>query len=200
MTKNNTTDEFLQEEENIIPFGQIEVCTPANVSDGALAEITALGRVLDDLDQSILAEEVTISDLKARRKQVAEELLPDLMASSGLKLMQLDNGTKIRIDEFVDAKIKDAITAFDWLRQTNNESIIKNQITISLERGDDDKAQEVLQNLKESHGIDAEVKISIHNQTLKSFCRDALDNPELAESLPREAFGIYQGKRAKITK
>jgi hypothetical protein len=26
-----------------------------------------------------------------------------------------------------------------------------------------------------------------------------LDNPELAESLPREAFGIYEGKRAKIT-
>jgi hypothetical protein len=34
--------------------------------------------------------------------------------------------------------------------------------------------------------------------TLKSFCKDALDNPELAESLPREAFGIYQGKRAKV--
>jgi len=199
MTENNTTDEFLQED-NIIPIGQINNSTPINVSDGTLAEITDLGKVLDDLDQSILQAEVGISDLKARRKQVAEELLPNLMASSGLKLMQLDNGTKIRIDEFVDAKIKDAATAFDWLRQTNNESIIKNQITISLGRGDDDKAQEVIQNLKENHDIDAEIKISIHNQTLKSFCRDALDNPELAESLPREAFGIYQGKRAKITK
>jgi hypothetical protein len=199
MTENNTTDEFLQEED-VIPFGQIEVCTPTNVSEGTLAEITDLGKVLDDLDQSILQAEVNISDLKSRRKQVAEELLPDLMANSGLKLMQLDNGTKIRIDEFVDAKIKDAVTAFDWLRQTNNESIIKNQITVKLDRGDDDKARQVLQNLKENHDIDAELKISIHNQTLKSFCRDALDNPELAESLPREAFGIYQGKRAKITK
>ena len=199
MTENNTTDEFLQEEENVIPFGQIEVCTPTNVSDGTLAEITDLGKVLDDLDQSILQAEVNISDLKSRRKQVAEELLPDLMANSGLKRMQLDNGTIIRVDEFVDAKIKDAVTAFDWLRQTNNESIIKNQITVKLDRGDDDKARQVLQNLKENHDIDAELKISIHNQTRKSFCRDALDNPELAESLPREAFGIYQGKRVKVT-
>jgi hypothetical protein len=102
------------------------------------------------------------------------------------------------VDEFVDARIKDANIAFEWLRETNNESIIKNQISVSLGRGDDDKAQEVIQLLKEND-VEADLKITVHNQTLKAFCRDALDNPELAESLPREAFGIYQGKRAKIT-
>ena len=102
------------------------------------------------------------------------------------------------MDEFVDARIKDANTAFDWLRATNNESIIKNQISVSLGRGDDAKAQEILGLLKDKD-VDADLKITVHNQTLKAFCRDALDNPDLAESLPREAFGIYQGKRAKIT-
>ena len=165
-----------------------------------MAAVVDLSDTLVQLENEVTAAEEALSALKNKRKTIAEEHLPAMLETMGIDGLSLSNGKQIVLNEFVDARIKDAITAFDWLRQTNNESIIKNQITISLERGDDDKAQEVIQNLKESHGIDAEVKISIHNQTLKSFCRDALDNPELAESLPREAFGIYQGKRAKITK
>jgi hypothetical protein len=120
------------------------------------------------------------------------------MEQVGLKLVQLEDGTKIKVDEFVDARINNANIAFDWLRETNNESIIKNQISVSLGRGDDARAQEIIELLKEND-VEADLKITVHNQTLKAFCRDALDNPELAESLPREAFGIYQGKRAKIT-
>jgi hypothetical protein len=96
------------------------------------------------------------------------------MDQAGVDTLKLTNGRKIAIQEFVDARITDPNTAFDWLRDTNNES------------------------LKENHNVDAVSKISIHNMTLKSFCRDALDNPELAETLPKKAFGIYEGKRAKI--
>ncbi len=191
------TDKIL-EESNVIPIAEIDGIDTSGVEADDLATLKELGVTLNDLDQSIMGAEVAISDLKARRKQVTEELIPDLMNKVGLKLVQLEDGTKIKVDEFVDARIKDANTAFDWLRATNNESIIKNQISVSLGRGDDAKAQEILGLLKDKD-VDADLKITVHNQTLKAFCRDALDNPELAESLPREAFGIYQGKRAKIT-
>jgi len=191
------TDKIL-EESNVIPIAEIDGIDTSGVEEDDLATLKELGVTLNDLDQSIMGAEVAISDLKARRKQVTEEIIPDLMNKVGLKLVQLEDGTKIKVDEFVDARIKDANTAFDWLRATNNESIIKNQISVSLGRGDDAKAQEILGLLKDKD-VDADLKITVHNQTLKAFCRDALDNPELAESLPREAFGIYQGKRAKIT-
>lgn len=191
------TDELLNES-NIIPIDTVEGIDTSNVPQDDLAMLKELGDTLNDLNNKVLAAEVEISDLKATRTQVAEELIPDLMNKVGLKLIQLDNGTKINLTEFVDARIKDPEVAFDWLRATNNESIIKNQIQVVLGRGDDAKAQEILQTLKEKD-VDADLKITVHNQTLKAFCRDALDNPELAESLPREAFGIYQGKRAKIT-
>lgn len=190
-------DEIL-EESNVIPIAEIEGIDTSGVEADDLATLKELGVTLNDLDQRIMGAEVAVSDLKAKRKQVAEELIPDLMNKVGLKLVQLEDGTKIKVDEFVDARIQDANTAFDWLRATNNESIIKNQISVSLGRGDDAKAQEILALLKDKD-VDADLKITVHNQTLKAFCRDALDNPELAESLPREAFGIYQGKRAKIT-
>jgi len=191
------SDELINES-NIIPLDKVEGIDTSNVPQDDLAMLKELGDTLNDLNNKVLAAEVEISDLKATRTHVAEELIPDLMNKVGLKLIQLDNGAKIQINEFVDARIKDPEVAFDWLRATNNESIIKNQIQVVLGRGDDAKAQEILQTLKEKD-VDADLKITVHNQTLKAFCRDALDNPELAESLPREAFGIYQGKRAKIT-
>ncbi len=191
------SDELINES-NIIPLDKVEGIDTSNVPQDDLAMLKELGDTLNDLNNKVLAAEVEISDLKATRTHVAEELIPDLMNKVGLKLIQLDNGAKIQINEFVDARIKDPEVAFDWLRATNNESIIKNQIQVVLGRGDDAKAQEILQTLKEND-VDADLKITVHNQTLKAFCRDALDNPELAESLPREAFGIYQGKRAKIT-
>ena len=190
--QNNETDPIYDEEET--------VTNPEdNVEQNDLAEIRQLGDTLNELDQNILQAEAEVSNLKQRRKQVAEELLPDLMNKCGLSLIQLNSGAKIQINEFVDARIKDPDVAFQWLRETNNDSIIKNDITVSLGRGDDALAQQVITTLKESHDIDAQVRIGIHNMTLKSFCKDALENPELAESLPREAFGIYEGQRAKIT-
>ena len=120
------------------------------------------------------------------------------MEQAGIETLKLSSGKKDCNQEFVDARIKDPNVAFDWLRETNNESIIKNQITIALGRNEDDRAQEIVNKLKREYDIDADQRVTVHNMTLKSFCKDALDNPELAESLPREAFGIYQGKRAKV--
>lgn len=191
------TDELL-EESDIIPVANVEGIDTSGVEADDLATLKGLGDSLNELNSKVIEAEEEVSKLKTTRKQVAEELIPDLMNKVGLKLVQLEDGTKIKVDEFVDARIKDANVAFEWLRETNNESIIKNQISVSLGRGDDDKAQQIIELLKEND-VEADHKITVHNQTLKAFCRDALDNPELAESLPREAFGIYQGKRAKIT-
>jgi hypothetical protein len=191
------TDELL-EESDIIPVANVEGIDTSGVEADDLATLKGLGDSLNELNSKVIEAEEEVSKLKTTRKKVAEELIPDLMNKVGLKLVQLEDGTKIKVDEFVDARIKDANVAFEWLRETNNESIIKNQISVSLGRGDDDRAQQVLELLKEND-VEADHKITVHNQTLKAFCRDALDNPELAESLPREAFGIYQGKRAKIT-
>tara|TARA_R100000278_G_scaffold17602_1_gene17636 strand:+ start:2720 stop:3301 length:582 start_codon:yes stop_codon:yes gene_type:complete len=192
------SDELL-EESDIIPIGVVSGVNTEHIPTSDLAEITEAGKSLNNLDQAILQKEAELSNLKQDRKTLAEDVIPTLMAEHNLKLIQLDDDTKIQINDFVDARIKDPSVAFDWLRETNNDSIIKNQITIALDRGDDDVAEEITNKLKEEFGIDADRKIAIHHATLKSFCRDALDNPELAESLPRAAFGIYEGKRAKIT-
>jgi hypothetical protein len=166
--------------------------------DIQMSELTDLATELERVDAEIVEAELQLSNLKQSRKTIAEEHLPTLMEQAGIETLKLASGRKIEVKEFVDAKIKDPNVAFQWLRETNNDSIIKNEISVSLGRGDDALAQEIISTLKEKHDIEANVRVGIHNMTLKSFCRDALDNPELAETLPKEAFGIYQGKRAKV--
>jgi hypothetical protein len=191
-------DELL-EESDIIPVASIKDLDTKSVPADRLQEIKQLGDALSDLDRKILEQEATISTLKTNRKKIAEELIPDQMQQVGLQLIQLDDGTKIQLNDFVDARIKDPQTAFEWLRETNNDSIIKNQLSITLDRGQDALVTQIQNLVKDSFGVDTDAKVSVHHATLKAFCRDALDDPELAESLPREAFGIYQGTRAKIT-
>jgi len=193
------TDKLL-EESNVIPIGEVEGVDTSNVPTGDLSEITELGKALKKLDDDIIDAEIAVSKLKQQRKTIAEEHIPELMSKHGLKLIQLDDDTKIKISDFVDARIVDPDKAFGWLEETNNDSIIKNSITITLGRNENQVADELVNKLKREYGIDADRKIAVHHATLKSFCRDALDNPELAETLPREAFGIYEGQRAKISK
>lgn len=181
--------------DNIIPVGEIEI-QPRDIN---MSELTQLADELDTIDAKVNETEMELSVLKSARKTIAEESLPILMEQAGVNTVKLTNGRKIEVKDFVDARIKNPDVAFNWLRDTNNDSIIKNQITITLGKNEDVRAQAIINTLKDSHDVDADVKIGVHNMTLKSFCRDALDNPELAESLPREAFGIYEGKRAKIT-
>jgi hypothetical protein len=170
---------------------------PRNIQ---LSELTELAEQLAELDTSIATKEEEVSTLKQQRKTIAEEHLPQLMEQAGVNTLELSDGRKIAIQEFVDARIKDPNTAFDWLRETNNESIIKNQITLSLGRNEDALAQEIMNKIQREYGdVQVDNRISVHNMTLKSFCKEALDNPELAETLPKQAFGIYEGKRAKVT-
>jgi hypothetical protein len=194
MTEENKKDLILIESDFTLTTEPEEI-QPRDIN---MSELTQLADELDSLEAQISEKELELSMLKQARKNISEEGLPTLMEQAGVDTLKLTNGRKIEIKDFVDARITDPNVAFEWLRETNNESIIKNEINVSLGRGDDAIAQDIIQTLKEQYEVEAAVKVGIHNMTLKAFCRDALDNPELAETLPKKAFGIYQGKRAKI--
>jgi hypothetical protein len=195
MTEENKEEDLILVDSDFELTSEPEYTKPRDIN---MSELIQLADELDALEAQVSDKELELSVLKQARKTIAEESLPTLMEQAGVDTLKLTNGRKIEIKDFVDARITDPNVAFEWLRETDNESIIKNEISVSLGRGDDAIAQDIIQTLKEQYEVEAAVKVGIHNMTLKAFCRDALENPELAETLPKKAFGIYQGKRAKI--
>ena len=111
-----------------------------------------------------------------------------------LQELRLASGHIIKVGDFIQTKIKDTSVAYDWLRETNNDGIIKNEIKVTLDRGQDDRVDMIKEDLK-TRGVEYDHKQTVHPATLKSFVTEALSNPELRDQLPKEAFGVYEARK-----
>lgn len=159
-----------------------------------LDTILELGDRLQALKQRLQEEEETVSETKNQVKQLEEIDIPQLMDERNLEELRLNSGKKIKVKDFVQTRLKDAKTAIQWLRDTNNDGIIKNEIKVSLDRGQDDRAEMIKEDLK-LRGVVFDHSQTVHHSTLKAFVTEALSNPELRDQLPREAFGVYESRK-----
>ena len=167
------------------------------IKNDTLHEIRLLGDVLAQNKQEIENLEAIIRRKKAIIQDIEERKLPDMMDVIGIEEITLQNGHKITLKDFVHAKLSDADTALQWLLDTNNTGIVKNSVTVSIPYDQQETLMQLLEQLQmQGHAI--EHKATIHPSTLKSFCREALDNPKLSPTLPRKAFGIYEGRKVEF--
>lgn len=159
-----------------------------------LEEIRSKSEELATLKLQIQTTESGLTTLKKAAALIEENHLPALMDEIGLTAYTLTDGAVIECKDFVSAKIKDEATAFTWLRETNNDGIIKNSIAVFLDKGDDARAQLAVSALNELD-IPAEHKQAVHHTTLKSFVTEALTNPDLQGTIPKEAFGVNEFRK-----
>ena len=109
------------------------------VSTVTLAEVRALAE-----QQAVLEAEVENleSQLKAKKdalKDVAECLLPGLLADVGLTSLSLADGTKLEVQDNIFASIDDANreAAHAWLREHGHGDLIKNVVSVTFGKGED---------------------------------------------------------------
>ena len=74
--------------------------------------------------------------------------------------------------------------------------IIKNDVTVTFGRGEDNKASEYA-NLAKGQGYEPVQKIGVHAQTLKAVVRERL---EAGREMPSDLFKTYAGNSTKITR
>lgn len=166
-----------------------------NRDDDVLSVIKGYGDVLANLEKSIREKEEEIKSLKQEQKQIAERTLPDIMDDAGINEVTLSNGTKIECRDYIFARIKDEFTAFNYLRDKGEDSIIDNRIQVNLPKGFEQAAQ-MLMNFLEQNNLHsmAQQKKSVHFKRLESWVRDALEREDLSD-LPKNAFGVYEGRK-----
>ena len=153
---------------------------------------------LKDLEDEIANAEKSVSKLKEQAKTLSQFEIPAMMEEMHITKLKLKDGESVEIKKIYGASIpqEHQEAAFTWLRNNDLGDIIKNDITVTFGRGEDNKASEYA-NLAKGQGYEPVQKIGVHAQTLKAVVRERL---EAGREMPSDLFKTYAGNSTKITR
>ena len=153
---------------------------------------------LQKLEDEVKEDEERLKDKKQKIDKLSGIAIPEIMESMKLKTMKLSDGSGIEIREMYSATIPVANRegAFNWLRNNGLGDLIKNEITVSFGRNEDNKASEYA-DLARGRGYQPSQKLKVEPMTLKALFRERSENNQ---ELPAEHFNLFKGNRTKITR
>ena len=165
-------------------------------SDQGLGKISSLAERYTDLDEEIKEAETQLKVLKEQAKEIAEKQLPDAMAEVGMAKFTLTDGSEVTVKPFYSAKISDEKReeCFSWLQDNGHEALIKDEVVLTFNRGEHEKAEEFKAQLEEQ-GLDYSGKMGVHPQTLTAFVKEQVES---GAEFPLELFNVYIGQIAKV--
>jgi hypothetical protein len=145
-----------------------------------------------------------LARLKDELKEIKDKKLPDALASLGTTSFVIDEGDMegwgVEIKPFVGGilheKGDEREAALDYIRNIGGENLIRNTVEAFFDKGQDNAAGEIKEQLKEL-GITFESKIGIHHMTLISFVKERMKN---GEETDLDKIGLYAGRAAKMKK
>ena len=151
---------------------------------------------LENLNQEIEKKE---KDLKQRKKDlehISGEVIPTMMAEMGLSHLKLMDGSSVDVKPHYSATITIANkeAAFKWLRNNGLGDIIKNEISVSFGRNEDNKAADYAV-LAQERGFQPTQKLKVEPMTLKALVRERI---EAGKDMPTELFNIFVGNKTTI--
>jgi len=148
---------------------------------------------LKDLEDEIANAEDSVKKLKEKANIISQFEIPQMMEEMNIKKLKLKDGETVEVSNFYSASIVDQDAAFQWLRENGRGDIIKNDITVTFGRGEDNKAAQYAV-LAKGQGYEPVQKVGVHPQTLKGVVREC---NESGIELP-DCFKTYVGNRTNI--
>lgn len=156
------------------------------ITDKEVSTIAALAEQQLGLEQDIVAIEELLKKNKEKLRILSQESLPNAMLEAGMQSFTLSNGAKIvmKTNYFASISKDHEDAAFAWLREHGFGSLVKNQVIAEFGKGEDDKANEWVDIMREK-GVYPNHKQSVHAQTLKAFVKEQLT---AGHEVPSELF------------
>ena len=153
---------------------------------------------LQKIEDEIKQDEENLKLKKQKADKLSGEVIPEMMESMKLKTMKLADGSAIEVKDIYSATIPVARKegAFNWLRENGLGDLIKNEVTVSFGRGEDNKASDYA-NLAAERGYQPVQKLKVEPMTLKALFRE---RSEKKLDLPDEHFNLFKGNKTKITR
>ena len=153
---------------------------------------------LRDLEDQLKVDEELLKDKKRDIEKISGEIIPTLLSEMGLSSLKLADGSAVEVKPYYAANIsiKNREAAYNWLRNNGLGDIIKNDITVSFGRNEDNKAAKYA-NLAKSQGYQPTQKLKVEPMTLKALVRERI---EKGVEMPMDIFNVFVGNRTKITR
>ncbi len=156
---------------------RVQSVTQADAAESLSSKVIEL----KNLEDEIANAEKSVSKLKEQAKVLSQFEIPEMMEKMHITKLKLKDGESVEIE---------------WLRNNDLGDIIKNDVTVTFGRGEDNKASEYA-NLAKGQGYEPVQKIGVHAQTLKAVVRERL---EAGREMPSDLFKTYAGNSTKITR
>ena len=151
---------------------------------------------LETVNSSIENAEEIVKNLKKKRDHISGEVIPTMMSEMGLAELKLHDGSHLKVSTSYRATITEANkeSAFNWLRENGLGDIIKNEISVSFGRNEDNKAADYAE-LAKSNGFQPTQKMKVEPMTLKALVRERI---EAGKEMPTEIFGVFSENKTTI--
>ena len=151
---------------------------------------------LEAMQQQLEIQEDAIKEKKKQIQYLSGEVIPTMMSEMGLAELKLHDGSHLKVSTSYRATITEANkeAAYNWLRKNGLGDIIKNEISVSFGRNEDNKAADYAE-LAKGQGFQPTQKMKVEPMTLKALVRERI---EAGKSMPTELFGVFSENKTTI--
>ena len=146
--------------------------------------------------QQLQVQEDAIKQKKKDIDHLSGEIIPTMLSEMGLSFLKLQDGSSVEVKTNYSATITQANkeAAFNWLRENGLSDIIKNEISVSFGRNEDNKAADYAE-LAKGQGLEPQQKLKVEPMTLKALVRERI---EAGKEMPTELFNVFIGNKTTI--
>ena len=167
----------------------------SRVDTGTGKQLSQLVRNLRTVEQDIEDAETHLKTLKQEKHKLSVENIPALMDEMGVERLDVDGMTvERRMIVAASIPVANKDQAFEWLRSNGLDDIIKNDVTCSFGKGEDNVAGDVIGILRDK-GFDPKTKTHVHPSTLKAFVRERIVD---GKPIDLDLFGAFISNTAVI--
>ena len=151
---------------------------------------------LQGLENEIKQDEEALKNKKKSAAMLSEEIIPTMMTEMSLSSIKLADGSAVEVKPVYGASIpvSKREEAFKWLRDNGLGDLIKNEVTVSFGRNEDNKAATYAV-LAQGQGYQPVQKIKVEPMTLKALVRERIES---GREIPSDLFNVYAGSRTTI--
>jgi len=155
---------------------------------------------LKELQDEIEEQEKMLETIKEKAKVISEKVIPELLAEQGLSSLKLADGSSVTVKrEYRCTLPKDDIKreeAYKWLRENGMGDIIKNNVSVTFGRDEDDKAKRLF-DLAASNGFNPNQKSDVAWNTLTALFEERVKS---GLDMPSSVFSTWIKDTTKITR